>query len=114
MFGKDENAAVYIGSADMMTRNTEKRVEVACPVYDPNIKKRLLRDLKIMLADNVKAREMKSDGTYRKKNRVDRIICAQDEFMKYAITAKRPEKKEKHITPFEKLKNFFKIKRERK
>ena len=114
VFGKDENAAVYIGSADMMTRNTEKRVEVACPVYDPNIKKRLLRDLKIMLADNVKAREMKSDGTYRKKNRGDRIICAQDEFMKYAITAKRPEKKEKHITPFEKLKNFFKIKRERK
>ena len=34
--------------------------------------------------------------------------------MKYAITSKRPEKKEKHITPFEKLKNFFKIKRERK
>ena len=111
VFGKDENATIYIGSADMMTRNTEKRVEVACPVYDPNIKKRLLRDLKIMLADNVKAREMKSDGTYRKKNRGDRIICAQDEFMKYAITAKRPEKKEKHITPFEKLKKFLKIKR---
>lgn len=45
------------------------------------------------------------------KNRGDRIICAQDEFMKYAITAKRPEKKEKHITPFGKIKKIFKNKK---
>ena len=67
VFGRGEEQKVYIGSADMMTRNTEKRVEVACPIYDEQIKKRLVRYLNIMLADNVKAREMLSDGTYRKK-----------------------------------------------
>ena len=46
----------------MMTRNTEKRVEVACPIYDDAIKRRLIHDLKVMLADNVKARIMTSDG----------------------------------------------------
>lgn len=40
----------------MMTRNTEKRVEVACPVYDETIRKQLAHMLKIMLTDNVKAR----------------------------------------------------------
>ena len=38
VFGTGETAKVYIGSADMMTRNTEKRVEVACPIYDDAIK----------------------------------------------------------------------------
>ena len=58
---------MYIGSADMMTRNTEKRVEVACPVYDVEIRKRLFHQLHVMLSDNVKARAMTSDGTYVKK-----------------------------------------------
>lgn len=40
----------------MMTRNTEKRVEVACPVYDVEIRKRLFHQLHVMLSDNVKAR----------------------------------------------------------
>ncbi len=69
VFGTGETAKVYIGSADMMTRNTEKRVEVACPIYDDAIKRRLIHDLKVMLADNVKARIMTSDGTYREKRK---------------------------------------------
>ena len=62
LFGTGADQKIYIGSADMMTRNTEKRVEVACPVYDETIRKQLTHMLKIMLADNVKARELKSDG----------------------------------------------------
>ena len=54
VFGTGTDAKVYIGSADMMTRNTEKRVEVACPVFDEGIKRRLIHDLKVMLSDNVK------------------------------------------------------------
>src|SRR5699024_11476326 len=57
IFGRGSSEKMYIGSADMMTRNTEKRVEVACPVYDPKIRKKLMHDLNIMLADNVKARK---------------------------------------------------------
>lgn len=69
LFGTGADQKIYIGSADMMTRNTEKRVEVACPVYDETIRKQLTHMLKIMLADNVKARELKSDGKYYMKEK---------------------------------------------
>lgn len=107
VFGKGEDRKVYIGSADMMTRNTEKRVEVACPIYDEQIKKRLVRYLNIMLADNVKAREMLSDGTYRKKQGGERQICAQEYFMKEALNAKRPVKTEEKKGVFAGWKKFF-------
>lgn len=99
VFGTGDDAKVYIGSADMMTRNTEKRVEVACPIFDPKIRKKLMHDLNIMLADNVKARKMLSDGTYRKKVQGERTVNAQETFMKEALNARRPaavvHKKEK-------------------
>lgn len=99
VFGNGDDAKVYIGSADMMTRNTEKRVEVACPIFDPKIRKKLMHDLNVMLADNVKARKMLSDGTYRKKVQGDRYVNAQEIFMKEALNARRPaaavNKKEK-------------------
>ena len=69
LFGTGADQKIYIGSADMMTRNTEKRVEVACPVYDETIRKQLAHMLKIMLTDNVKARELKSDGKYYMKEK---------------------------------------------
>ena len=69
LFGTGADQKIYIGSADMMTRNTEKRVEVACPVYDETIRKQLTHMLKIMLADNVKARELKSDGKLHERKR---------------------------------------------
>ena len=99
VFGTGDDAKVYIGSADMMTRNTEKRVEVACPIFDPKIRKKLMHDLNVMLADNVKARKMLSDGTYRKKVQGERTVNAQETFMKEALNARRPaavvHKKEK-------------------
>lgn len=107
VFGSGEDKKVYIGSADMMTRNTEKRVEVACPIYDESIKKRLVRNLNVMLADNVKAREMQSDGTYKKKAAGDKKICSQEVFMKEALNAKRPDRVEEKKTVFSKLLRFF-------
>lgn len=71
IFGKDEREKVYISSADFMTRNTERRVEVAAPVRDPIIKARLLVIFNTMLADNVKARVQQPDGTYVKKTRAE-------------------------------------------
>lgn len=90
VFGTGGEAKVYIGSADMMTRNTEKRVEVACPIYDEEIKKKLIHDLQVMLSDNVKARQMAGDGTYRKKRTGEKDINAQEIFMKEALNARRP------------------------
>ena len=90
VFGAGADAKVYIGSADMMTRNTENRVEVACPIYDSGIRRRLIRDLQVMLSDNVKARRMGSDGTYRKKKQDGELVNAQEIFMRDALNARRP------------------------
>lgn len=59
-----ENDEVYIASADFMTRNTTRRVEVAAPVYDEEIKGRVLHIFRVLMEDNVKARIQKADGSY--------------------------------------------------
>ena len=64
IFGKGEEAQYYIGSADFMTRNTVKRVEVAAPVYSERLKKRLQDIFDLMLSDNKKARKEDTKGTY--------------------------------------------------
>ena len=66
-FGRGEQEHVYISSADMMTRNTVRRVEIACPIRSPEIRRRLHEILDAMLADTVKARVLLPDGTYTKK-----------------------------------------------
>ena len=91
LFGTGADQKIYIGSADMMTRNTEKRVEVACPVYDETIRKQLTHMLKIMLGDNVKARELKSDGKYYMKEKGTSKVNSQEYFMREAITVRHPE-----------------------
>lgn len=64
IFGNGEEAQYYIGSADFMTRNTVKRVEVASPVYSERLKKRLQDLFDLMLSDNKKARKEDAKGTY--------------------------------------------------
>jgi polyphosphate kinase len=64
LFGRG-GEAVFLSSADMMTRNTEHRVEIAYPVLDPRLRERVAEDLALQLADTVKARELGRDGTYR-------------------------------------------------
>ena len=61
IFGNDD---VYIASADFMTRNTTRRVEVATPIYDEDIKKRVLHIFNVIMSDNVKARVQMADGQY--------------------------------------------------
>ncbi|WP_226576519.1 RNA degradosome polyphosphate kinase [Halobacillus litoralis] len=67
---------VFLSSADMMTRNMVKRVELLFPIHDQTIKSRLMKILTVMLSDNVKAREQLNNGEYhhvkREKN-VERI-----------------------------------------
>ena len=65
IFGRGERANYYIASADFMTRNTVRRVEVAAPVLQEDLKQRLQSIFDTMLGDNQKAREACSDGEYR-------------------------------------------------
>ena len=66
IFGKDNRRRVYISSADFMTRNTERRVEVAAPIIAPALADRVCSIFDICMRDNVKARELKSDGLYER------------------------------------------------
>ena len=90
-FGTGKEQKIYIGSADMMTRNTEKRVEVACPVLDGQIRRQINHDLKIMLSDNVKARIMQKDGTYMKRPGGIKAVDSQAVFMEEAQHGSREE-----------------------
>ena len=65
-FGIGEDATIYLSSGDLMTRNTEKRVELAFPIEKPILKKQLMNILNIMLNDNVKARKINDKGEYEK------------------------------------------------
>lgn len=85
LFGAGERQKVYISSADFMTRNTIRRVEVAAPVYDPALKRRLQEMFKVMLRDNVKARVQNSSGVYIRKP-VDGVpLNSQEYFFQQAI-----------------------------
>lgn len=65
IFGKDgKDQKIYIGSADFMSRNTIRRVEVAAPIEDERLKKRIREMFRVLMADNQKAREMKNNGSY--------------------------------------------------
>ena len=64
LFGEGEDRVSYISSADLMTRNTERRVEIALPVRDPRITRRLSEIADMLLRDNAKARVLGPDGRY--------------------------------------------------
>lgn len=64
IFGRGERTRIYIASADFMTRNTLKRVEVAAPVLDSDLRLQLSEMFVTMLADNTQARQMQADGSY--------------------------------------------------
>lgn len=63
-FHQNGEQKVYSSSADMMTRNMEKRIEILFPILKEHLKQRILEWIYLMLADNVKAREQASDGKY--------------------------------------------------
>ena len=106
-FGTGSEQKIYIGSADMMTRNTEKRVEVACPILDENIKKQVNHYLDVMLSDNVKARELQSNGVYKKKEQKEPFVNSQERFMKEALYATKVSPTEKKVSLVEKVKRIF-------
>ncbi len=95
----DENQKIYISSADYMTRNTVNRVEVAAPVLDEKLKKRIREMFTILMNDNVKARVMLSDGSYVHATRAanEAPLNSQEYFYEeaYKKAAAKKEKQDK-------------------
>ena len=84
IFGAQGREKVYIASADFMTRNTLRRVEVATPVYDPEIKMQLIEMFITMLSDNQKAREEDNKGNYKIPKNQDTALNSQEFFYEQA------------------------------
>ncbi len=83
-FGSGKEEKMYLSSADFMTRNTERRVEVACPVYDEDIRSQIHQILDACRADNVKARVLCADGSYIKKAAAPPLLDSQQFLMEQA------------------------------
>ena len=109
VFGRGDEEKMYISSADLMTRNTERRVEIACPIDDPAVRTRLHDILYAMQHDTVKARVLQPDGTYCKKPAVQDPICAQDLLMHQAIENARKQAAQPAPHPgfLEKIRKWF-------
>lgn len=86
-FGEGKAMDLYISSADIMTRNMEKRVEIACPIYDPDIKERIYNILQIQMNDNMKARLLQSNKEFIKRTISENKmpISSQLYFMEQAL-----------------------------
>ena len=84
IFGTKGREKVYIASADFMTRNTLRRVEVAVPIYNTDIKMQVIEMFITMLSDNVKAREEDHNGNYKIPKNQDTPLNSQEFFYKQA------------------------------
>ena len=92
-FGEGDDPQMYISSADFMTRNLNRRVEVACPIKDGKIVRRILDMMDIMFEDNVKGRQLNSRGIYEKIEERGRNIDSQQEFIEGAADGNMTEAK---------------------
>ncbi len=94
-FENDGSPEVYMGSADWMPRNLDKRVEIMFPVEDPGLKEQVIHILRVQLEDNVKAHILQPDGSYEKiDKRGKELITAQQQFCEEAVAAAEARKQE--------------------
>lgn len=118
IFGTSERRKIYISSADFMTRNTLRRVEVAVPIYDVHVQKRIMHIFNVLIKDNVKSRKMLPDSTYTHVETTGIPLNAQETFVIEAFenAAKATEYKAKKIrtkavpTLIQKIKKALKTK----
>ena len=110
MFGRGEDAEFYISSADLMTRNLNRRVEIACPVYDVRIREQLKWLLESQLSDTAKASIMLSDGSYCRKHS-DMPFDSQDYFMRQSphVPEESTKKTRRFAQWIDKLSDIFRL-----
>ena len=117
VFGRDEEDC-YIASADLMTRNTERRVEIAVPIYDSEIRQRLIDYLETQWQDDLKGRKMLPTGEYQE---LSGQRSSQDQFLQDAELARKAQaerqtaRKQGELAPvaealslWERIKSLFK------
>lgn len=95
IFGTQERAKIYISSADFMTRNTLRRVEVAAPIEDPDIRMDIQEMFVTMLSDNRKARTMNNKGNYKIEPSDNAPLNSQEVFLEQAYDNAAPVVMEK-------------------
>jgi polyphosphate kinase len=88
-FANGGHEEVYLSSADWMRRNLNRRLELLFPVKAPKLRRRVVDILRTCMADNVKAWELLSDGTYRRVVRKGPTVRAQEKFYQKALAAAR-------------------------
>lgn len=84
IFGGGEREKIYISSADFMTRNTVRRVEIGVPVLDPAIRERIRTMFFVLMSDNVKARVQLPDSSYARRQQEGELINSQEYFYEEA------------------------------
>lgn len=84
-FGQGDSQKIYISSADLMTRNLDRRVEVACPVYDTDIKEEINKVIETTLQDNIKIRIINNEGEYYKPSKNKESFISQSLFIQQAL-----------------------------
>ena len=95
IFGTQERAKIYISSADFMTRNTLRRVEVAAPIEDPDIRMQIQEMFVTMLSDNRKARTMNNKGNYKIEPSDNAPLNSQEVFLEQVYDNAAPVVMEK-------------------
>lgn len=93
IFGTGEREKIYIASADFMTRNTIRRVEVAAPIFDGDLKKRLKEMFHAMLNDNQQARELLNTGEYVRIRNDKTPLNSQELFYEQAYEQNLPKER---------------------
>lgn len=106
-FHNDGNEEVYMGSADWMPRNLDKRVEILFPVEEANLKKEVIHILDVQLRDNVKAQILGADNKYSRINRRGKVrFSSQEYFCEEAKKRTKEEEKEKKVKGFQPMEHL--------
>jgi polyphosphate kinase len=107
VFGRGSQEQMYISSADFMTRNTQRRVEVAVPILDPDVREKIRKILETCLGDTAKARQLMPDGTYAPVPRTGEPLDSQQQLLLQAIQAEGARAPGRPAAPLHRFRTFL-------